>query len=173
MELRLHTVCFLSGADSCYDGQHLNICTVQSASKYQSPLSPKKVVVYFTYFGGRYAGRQMSRAKFLSDRQIFLRTLEDQYRNRQVVDQCSLWNGRPQGAETSRMCVCSKSVCKKYRAEGVYYCRYIQFIRISVFVQSRRVHLFIVNCLLKNKFNTHVIYYLYIHYINQIFTQRK
>ena len=59
------------------------------------------------------------------------------------------------------MCVCSKSVCKKYRAEGVYYCRYIQFIRISVFVQSRRVHLFIVNCLLKNNFNIHVIYQHY------------
>jgi len=43
------------------------------------------------------------------------------------------------------------------------YCRYIQCIRISVFVQSRRVHLSIVNCLLKNKFNIHVIYYVYIY----------
>ena len=61
------------------------------------------------------------------------------------------------------MCVClyQKSVCKEYRTEGVY-CRYIQYIRISVFVQTRRVHLFIVNCLLKNKFNIHVIYYSYI-----------
>ena len=32
------------------------------------------------------------------------------------------------------------------------YCRFIQYVRISVFVQSRRVHLSIVNCLLKNKF---------------------
>ena len=54
-------------------------------------------------------------------------------------------------------CVC---VCNVYRTEGVY-CRYIQYIRISVFVQSRRVHLFIVNCLLKNKFNIHVLYHLY------------
>ena len=67
------------------------------------------------------------------------------------------------GDETSCVCVClyQKSVCKGYRTEGVY-CRYIQYIRISVFVQSRRVHLFIVNCLLKNKFNIHVVYYLYI-----------
>jgi len=71
------------------------------------------------------------------------------------------------------MCVClyQKSVCKVYRTEGVckvyrtegVYCMYIQYyLRISVFVQSRRVHLFIVNCLLKNKFNIHVLYYLYI-----------
>ena len=48
------------------------------------------------------------------------------------------------------MCVClyQKSVCKVYRTEGVY-CRYIQYIRISEFVHSRSVHLFIVNCLLK------------------------
>jgi len=38
-----------------------------------------------------------------------------------------------QGAETSCMCVCSKSVCKYYRTECVY-CMYIQYIRISVFV---------------------------------------
>ena len=51
------------------------------------------------------------------------------------------------------MCVClyQKSVCKVYRTEGVF-CRYIQYMGISVFVQSGRVHLFIVNCLLKNKF---------------------
>ena len=42
------------------------------------------------------------------------------------------------------------------------YCRHIQYIIILVFVQSRRVHLFIVNCLLKNKFNIHVTYYLYL-----------
>ena len=60
------------------------------------------------------------------------------------------------------MCVSvPKSVCKVYRTEGVY-CRYIQYIRISVFVPSRRVPLFIVNCLLKDKFNIHVIYYFYI-----------
>ena len=41
------------------------------------------------------------------------------------------------------------------------YCRCKQYIRISVFVQSKRVHLFIVNCVLKNKFNIHVIYYLW------------
>ena len=40
---------------------------------------------------------------------------------------------------------------------------FIQYVRISVFVQPRRVHLFIVNCLLKNKFNIHVIYYLHIY----------
>ena len=59
------------------------------------------------------------------------------------------------------MCVClyQKSVWKEYRTEGVYR-RYIQHIRISVFVLSRRVHLFIVNCLLKNKFNIHVFIYL-------------
>ena len=73
------------------------------------------------------------------------------------------------------MCVClyQKSVCKVYRTEGVYY-RYIQYIRISVFVESRRVHLFIVNCLLKNKFNIHVVYYLYtqVNTISQIFMLR-
>ena len=46
----------------------------------------------------------------------------------------------------------------KLRVECSTYCRYIQYIRILVFVQSRRVHLFIVSCLLKNKFNTHVRY---------------
>ena len=35
----------------------------------------------------------MSHAKFLSDRK-FLRTLDDQYRRRQVVDQCSFWKER-------------------------------------------------------------------------------
>ena len=51
------------------------------------------------------------------------------------------------------MCVClyQKSVCKEYRTEGVYW-SYIQYIRFSVCLQSRRVHLFIVNSLLKNKF---------------------
>ena len=54
------------------------------------------------------------------------------------------------------MCVClyQKSVCKVNRTKGVY-CRFIQYIRISVFAQSRRVHLFIVSCLIKNKFNIH------------------
>jgi len=68
-----------------------------------------------------------------------------------------------QEAETSCLCVClyQKSVCKVYRTEDVY-CRYIHYIQIPVFVQSKRVHLFIVNCLLKNKFNIHVVYYLYI-----------
>ena len=63
------------------------------------------------------------------------------------------------------MCVCTKRVCvwKEYRTEGVY-CRYIQYIRISVFVQTRRVHLFIANCLLKNKFNMHVFIYLSQHF---------
>ena len=32
---------------------------------------------------------------FLID--IFLRTFDDQYRRRQVVDKCSLWKERPQG----------------------------------------------------------------------------
>ena len=41
-------------------------------------------------------------------------------------------------------------------------CRYLQYIRFSVFIQSRREHLFILNCLLKDKFNIHVIYCLYI-----------
>ena len=61
------------------------------------------------------------------------------------------------------MCVCryQKFVCKEYRTEGVYF-RYIQYIRISVIVQSRRVQLFLVNCLLINKFNIPVMYYLYI-----------
>ena len=59
------------------------------------------------------------------------------------------------------VCLYQKSVCKEYRTEGVY-CRYKQYTRISVFVQSRRVHLFIVNCLLKNKFNIHVILFKYL-----------
>jgi len=53
------------------------------------------------------------------------------------------------------VCLYQKSACKEYRTEGVY-CRYMQYIRISVFLQSRRVHLFIVNCLLKNKFNIYM-----------------
>ena len=66
---------------------------------------------------------------------------------------------QPGGGNVMFACLYKKSVCKKYRTKGVY-CRYIQYIRISVFVQPRRVHLFIANCLLKNKFNMHVIYYL-------------
>ena len=65
------------------------------------------------------------------------------------------------GAETSCVCLYQKIVCKVYRTEGVYTVG-IQYIRISVFLQSRRVHLFIVNCFLKNKFNIHVVYYLHI-----------
>jgi len=66
--------------------------------------------------------------------------------------------GRYQSGGGNVMCVClyQKSVCKVYRTEGVY-CRYIQYIRISVFIAVKRVHLFIVNCLFKNKFNIHVI----------------
>ena len=50
-----------------------------------------------------------------------------------------------QGAETSCVCVCTKGVGvsdnePKACTEGIYT---IQYIRISVFVQSRRVHLFI------------------------------
>ena len=48
-----------------------------------------------------------------------------------------------QGAETSCVCVCTKKLCvRKYRTESVRIYT-IQYIRISVFVQSRRVHLFI------------------------------
>ena len=64
-----------------------------------------------------------------------------------------------QGTEASCICVCTKRVCVRNN-EPKEHCTCIQYIRISVFVQSRRVHLFIVNCLLKNKFNIHVIYYL-------------
>ena len=64
-------------------------------NRHLSPFSPQNVVVYFTYFGGRYLGRQMSRAKFLSDRQIFLSRFDDQNRRRLVVDQFSLWKERP------------------------------------------------------------------------------
>ena len=60
------------------------------------------------------------------------------------------------------VCVSVPKECVSvYRTEGVY-CRFIQYGRISIFEQSRRVHLFIVNCLLKNKFNMHVVYYLHI-----------
>jgi len=54
-----------------------------------------------------------------------------------------------------------KECVSVYCTKGLY-CSYIQYVRISVFVQSRRVHLFIVHCLLKNKFNMHVIYYSHI-----------
>ena len=67
----------------------------------------------------------------------------------------------PGGGNVMCVCLYQKSVCKVYRTEGVN-CRYILCIRISVFAQSRSVHFFIVNCLLKNKFNIHVIYYLHI-----------
>jgi len=73
------------------------------------------------------------------------------------------------------MCVClyQKSVCKVYRTEGVYCRVYIVHTNLGI-CTVRRVHLFIVNCLLKNKFNIHVIYYLYIqvNIISQIFMQR-
>ena len=61
-----------------------------------------------------------------------------------------------QGAETSCVCVFTKRVCVKFTEPNVY------TVLISAFVQSRRVHLFIVNCVLKNKFYIHVVYYLYI-----------
>ena len=71
-----------------------------------------------------------------------------------------------QGAETSCMCVCTKRVCVSNNEPKA--CTVgKQYIRISVFVQSRGYILFILNCLLKNKFNTHVVYYLYI-YVNTI-----
>ena len=78
-----------------------------------------------------------------------------------------------QGTEASCICVCTKRVCVRNN-EPKEHCTCIQYIRISVFVQSRRVHLFIVNCLLKTKFNIHVIYYLYIlvNTVSQIFMQK-
>ena len=49
------------------------------------------------------------------------------------------------------MCVClfQKSVCqfKVPKVCTTTYCRYIEYIRISVFVKSRRVHLYICNFL--------------------------
>ena len=54
-----------------------------------------------------------------------------------------------------------KECVQGYRTKGVY-CRFIQYVRNSVFVHSMRIHLFIVNCLLGNKFNMHVINYLHI-----------
>ena len=67
-----------------------------------------------------------------------------------------------QGAETSYMSVCTKRVCVSNNEPKTCTVGFLQYIRISLFVQSRRVHLFIVNCLLKNKFNIHLVYYLYI-----------
>ena len=62
------------------------------------------------------------------------------------------------------MCVClyQKSVCKvtvpKVCTVGLY------STYESRYLYSRRVHLFIVNCLFKNKFKMHVIYNLSQHY---------
>ena len=54
------------------------------------------------------------------------------------------------------VCLYQKSVCKVYRTEGVY-CRYI-YVHTNLGICT----VVIVNCLLKNKFNMHVIYYLHI-----------
>ena len=62
------------------------------------------------------------------------------------------------GGNVTCVCLYQKS-CVKFTEPKV--CT-VGNIRISVFVQSRRVHLFIVNCLLKNKFYIHVVYYLHI-----------
>jgi len=52
------------------------------------------------------------------------------------------------------VCVSVPIVCVKFTEPKVCTVWYKQYIiRIMIFVQSRRVHLFIVNCLLKNKFN--------------------
>ena len=53
------------------------------------------------------------------------------------------------------MCVClyQKSVCKVTVPK---------VCTVGLYSLARRVHLFIVNCLLKNKLNMHVIYYLHI-----------
>ena len=56
------------------------------------------------------------------------------------------------------VCVRTKRLCA-WNTEPTTVIQYM--ISISVFVQSRRGNLFI-NCLLKNKFNIHVIYYMYI-----------
>ena len=62
------------------------------------------------------------------------------------------------------MCVCTKRVCVSNTETKT--CTidvsYKLYTRILVFVQSKRVNLFIVNCILKNKFNIHV-YTLFIH----------
>ena len=60
------------------------------------------------------------------------------------------------------MCVCTKRVCVRNTEPKVCTVGIYSAIRILVFVQSRRVHLLIVNCLLENKFNIHVMYYFYI-----------
>jgi len=60
------------------------------------------------------------------------------------------------------VCVSVPKECVSVYCTKGLYCRFIQYVRISGFVQSRRVHLFIVNCLLKHMFNIHVIYYLHI-----------
>ena len=60
------------------------------------------------------------------------------------------------------VCVSVPKECVSVYCTKGLYGRFIQYVRISGFVQSRRVHLFIVNCLLKHMFNIHVIYYLHI-----------
>ena len=62
------------------------------------------------------------------------------------------------------MCVCTKRVCVSNTEPktSTVDVSYKQCTRILVFVQYKRVNLFIVNCILKNKFNIHV-YTLFIH----------
>ena len=60
------------------------------------------------------------------------------------------------------MSVCTKRMCVSNNEPKTCTVGILQYIRISVFVQFRRVHLFIVNCLLKNKFNTFSILFIYL-----------
>ena len=65
-----------------------------------------------------------------------------------------------QGAETSCVCFCTKRVCVRIPYQRCVLYVYTVRMNLGICIQSRRVHLFIVNFLLKNEFNMDVIYYL-------------
>ena len=74
------------------------------------------------------------------------------------IASCSMFT---QGAETSCVCVCTKRMCvsdnkSKACTVGIYSTYKSRYLYS---LGSWRLHLFIVNCLLKNKFNIHAVYF--------------
>ena len=53
----------------------------------------------YVFMVGQYTRTLITHGRTRLNKTLFLRTFRDQYRKRQVVDQCSLWKERPQWPE--------------------------------------------------------------------------
>ena len=72
------------------------VCRVQIKFVISFPFFPSIGVAYdICVYGRTILGTLITHGRTHLNKTLFLRTFHDQYRRRQVVDQCSLWKERP------------------------------------------------------------------------------